>query len=343
MDGQPLSLHLSGNAWFILLVRGMDRERETEDFAHRLIQAVRAELGADRVQLYLEVPENHMIIFIVTQDAHAHTDVLAQKLQTQGLMVWIKASVVCYHTAHLAGAWSQLIQPAGTSGSIEMESISEMLEAFRNALEFEEQERIRFTLTSICDTLDEVTDPSHAYALGYETLYLARRWFENQKDEEGIRQVRCMVYETTGSMLTPQETIRKLLQQLSVILTTHMAHKEDAESDLIQDIVSYLENHYRDPNFTVQQTADIFQLSISNLSHYFKNHIGISVSDYVEQLRIQTAQKLLVQTTCSISQIAGEIGYAQPATFMRAFKKVCGISPSAYRASGKATAADVNS
>ena len=46
---------------------------------------------------------------------------------------------------------------------------------------------------------------------------------------------------------------------------------------------------------------------------------------------MHAAQEMLTSTDCSVGQIANEIGYAQPATFMRAFKKVYGMSPTAYR------------
>ena len=100
---------------------------------------------------------------------------------------------------------------------------------------------------------------------------------------------------------------------------------------MIQRIETYLSENYRDADFTVQRAADHFSLSISNLSHYFKNHVGVSVSEYVERLRMHAAQEMLAKTDYSVGQIASEIGYAQPATFMRAFKKVCGMSPTAYR------------
>ena len=50
----------------------------------------------------------------------------------------------------------------------------------------------------------------------------------------------------------------------------------------------------------------------------------------------------VTQTDSSVSQIASEVGYAQPATFMRAFKKVSGMSPTAYRTMAREQAARGN-
>ena len=132
------------------------------------------------------------------------------------------------------------------------------------------------------------------------------------------------------------------MRQVSELLTARLDRKSQKENSLILDIETYINENYQDMDLTVQRAADHFQLSISNLSHYFKNHVGMSVSGYVEQLRMHAAQELLAQTDSSVSQIASEVGYAQPATFMRAFKKVSGMSPTAYRTMAREQAARGN-
>ena len=105
----------------------------------------------------------------------------------------------------------------------------------------------------------------------------------------------------------------------------------DEGRTLIQQIEQYLQVHYCEPEFTVQKAASQFNLSMSNLSHYFKSHTGVTVSDYVESLRLNLAQTLLAETDKSVSEISALVGYLQPASFMRAFKKVLGVSPTNWR------------
>ncbi len=340
-DAEALSLRLHGESWRILVVRGTGSDCEEEDFALQLVQSVRAQLGSEQVQLYLEVPENHMVIFIVAGEVQEAPEMLTARLQAQSCNVQAAVSDVCRHTTQLARAWTQIMQPTEETGS-ESAAAPEVYDALRNALEFGEAERIQFTLATLSNTLTPALNRAAAAQVCHDVLYLVRRWMEQQEDAEGIQALQDVAREAAVGTLSPCETCRQVVRQVSELLTARLDQKSQKENSLILDIETYINENYQDMDFTVQRAADHFQLSISNLSHYFKNHVGMSVSGYVEQLRMHAAQELLAQTDSSVSQIASEVGYAQPATFMRAFKKVSGMSPTAYRTMAREQAARGN-
>lgn len=233
------------------------------------------------------------------------------------------------------------MQPTEETGS-ESAAAPEVYDALHNALEFGEAERIQFTLATLSNTLTPTLNRAAAAQVCHDVLYLVRRWMEQQEDAEGIQALQDVAREAAGGTLSPCETCRQVMRQVSELLTARLDRKSQKENSLILDIETYINENYQDMDLTVQRAADHFQLSISNLSHYFKNHVGMSVSGYVEQLRMHAAQELLAQTDSSVSQIASEVGYAQPATFMRAFKKVSGMSPTAYRTMAREQAARGN-
>lgn len=340
-DSEALSLRLHGESWRILVVRGTGSDCEEEDFALQLVHSVRAQLGSEQVQLYLEVPENHMVIFIVTGEVQEAPEMLTARLQAQGCNVQVAVSDVCRHTTQLARAWTQIMQPTEETGS-ESAAAPEVYDALRNALEFGEAERIQFTLATLSNTLTPALNRTAAAQVCHDVLYLVRRWMEQQEDAEGIQALQDVAREAAVGTLSPCETCQQVMRQVSELLTARLDRKSQKENSLILDIETYINENYQDMDLTVQRAADHFQLSISNLSHYFKNHVGVSVSGYVEQLRMHAAQELLAQTDSSVSQIASEVGYAQPATFMRAFKKVSGMSPTAYRTMAREQAARDN-
>ena len=283
------------------------------------------------MQLYLEVPENHMVIFIIAGDAVASTKYVETALHEQGLDVQADMSRCCDGTVQLANAWVQIMQPVRNNDAASTAAVSEFCEALRNALEFGEAERILFAMESLRNMLNAELDRTDAAQLCNDVLYLVRRWMEQHEDKAGVQSIRALAQAFIVSSLPPRDASNQLLDQIMELLAPRLTPQEQEENNLIQCIENYLSENYRDADFTVQRAADHFQLSISNLSHYFKNHVGVSVSEYVEQLRMHAAQEMLTSTDCSVGQIANEIGYAQPATFMRAFKKVCGMSPTAYR------------
>ena len=113
---------------------------------------------------------------------------------------------------------------------------------------------------------------------------------------------------------------------------------------ILSIVISQIVLHYCAAQLLDSNAAALHQLdtAVSMQVTQFNAYVGMSVSGYVEQLRMHAAQELLAQTDSSVSQIASEVGYAQPATFMRAFKKVSGMSPTAYRTMAREQAARGN-
>jgi len=72
-------------------------------------------------------------------------------------------------------------------------------------------------------------------------------------------------------------------------------------------------------------------LSISRLSHLFKDKTGLTVGKFRRNCRLQEAMKMLATTDMPIKQIAYELGYRHTSSFVRAFERHTGVSPSDYR------------
>ncbi len=82
---------------------------------------------------------------------------------------------------------------------------------------------------------------------------------------------------------------------------------------------------------TLQDLAKVCGLSPSRLSHLFKEQVGETPLQYLEQRRIEIARDLLQMTGKSVSQIAYEVGFNNPFYFSRIYRRRMGIPPSATR------------
>ena len=71
------------------------------------------------------------------------------------------------------------------------------------------------------------------------------------------------------------------------------------------------------------------------LSRLFKRVTGQSIVDYINNRRIEAAQKLLETTELSISAVAEQTGFASAAHFRRVFHEVMGTGPLQYRKAHK--------
>ncbi|MNG34810.1 Arabinose operon regulatory protein [compost metagenome] len=67
------------------------------------------------------------------------------------------------------------------------------------------------------------------------------------------------------------------------------------------------------------------------LSTFFKKHQGQNLLDYITTKRIQQAKLLMQNKELTIVQIAQKVGYNNDVVFIRAFKKVEGVTPGKYR------------
>ena len=98
---------------------------------------------------------------------------------------------------------------------------------------------------------------------------------------------------------------------------------------MIERIKYYISRNYR--TATRQSVADYFFLNPSYLSQLFKAEIGEVFTDYVNQIRMEEAKRMLVETDYKIQHIADLAGYASSQHFNRTFKKYTGMQPAEYK------------
>ncbi|MBD3239618.1 MAG: helix-turn-helix domain-containing protein [Chitinivibrionales bacterium] len=108
----------------------------------------------------------------------------------------------------------------------------------------------------------------------------------------------------------------------------------DGKQSMVQAAIAYLESNYAD-DVRVDDIARSAFISPSRLSHVFKDTTGMSLMDYLTQIRIDRAQQLLAETDESITAISFELGIQSPTYFTRLFRRMTGVSPSEYRKSAR--------
>ena len=98
-------------------------------------------------------------------------------------------------------------------------------------------------------------------------------------------------------------------------------------------IIKYVENHYQD-HITIEDIASFCDYSQSHFMKYFKNAMGMSFIEYLNDYRLMMAARLLLASDSSILSISQEVGFENLSYFNRSFKKKFSVTPSAYRNTG---------
>ena len=99
---------------------------------------------------------------------------------------------------------------------------------------------------------------------------------------------------------------------------------------IVSDAISYIGLYY-ETACDEESIAEACHCSVSTLSHLFRRRVGVSIPVYIAKLRIEQAKVLLTEAKNSISDIALQVGFNDPAYFSRVFTRYAGMSPKNYR------------
>ncbi len=109
----------------------------------------------------------------------------------------------------------------------------------------------------------------------------------------------------------------------------HYFYSFIAENNL-PDSVKYINEHFTE-NIDLKALADIEHYSVSYYSEWFKRNMKISTKEYIQQLRVDEAKKLLTNTDFTILQVSQIVGYNHNSSLTRLFKDLEKITPNEYR------------
>ena len=123
--------------------------------------------------------------------------------------------------------------------------------------------------------------------------------------------------------------IPKMIRHYCLAVQRHSLEKY---SGPIRDCLNYIDFHYMEP-LNLEGLAFRLSMNKNYLSTRFHREVGMKMTDYINQVRIQRAEPLLRKTTLSMQQIAEQCGFADSNYFARIFRRVNGATPNEYRRS----------
>ena len=139
----------------------------------------------------------------------------------------------------------------------------------------------------------------------------------------------------------PAQSMIRLLQILLTIASSQdyeyvasqgytTTHSRETDASRMNKIYTYvLENYHRD--ISVQEVANIIHFAKGSFCRYFKQRTGKTFMDFLIEIRIGNACKLLMENEMNINEIAYACGYNNISNFFHQFKALKGCSPSRYQ------------
>lgn len=104
---------------------------------------------------------------------------------------------------------------------------------------------------------------------------------------------------------------------------------------ILSNAVEFIRLNYTE-DIHITDITEFCQCSESYISHIFKKSMNRSISQYINDVRINKSKELITETSDSFYKIAGECGFSDPNYFSYVFKKHTGVTPSMYKKTIKA-------
>lgn len=128
------------------------------------------------------------------------------------------------------------------------------------------------------------------------------------------------------------EDIQSLHDEMVIDYTERMRKKlqEDITSRHIATCKDYIYSHIKE-KITVEELAIELDVSTSYLSRLFKKEVGVPLSTYVRDKKMEVAKDLLQFSSQSMIDIANYLSFSSQSHFIQQFKTVVGMTPKKYR------------
>ena len=96
-------------------------------------------------------------------------------------------------------------------------------------------------------------------------------------------------------------------------------------------VIQFILKNYKNDIY-IEEIASKLNMSIASFSRYFKHHTHKTFSNYVTEIRISHACRLMMDSHYNISEICYMSGFENQSNFYRHFKKFTGVIPKEYKA-----------
>ncbi|WP_116189062.1 helix-turn-helix domain-containing protein [Paenibacillus taihuensis] len=158
---------------------------------------------------------------------------------------------------------------------------------------------------------------------------LDQKAFAESEQFEEVKN-RVLEIQLTGTIEAVRSELDRIIEAMCGMITSK---KNDLHIKTVEQIKQFIAAQYGDSELTLYRIAEQAERPEKYISQLFKEVTGTNLSDHLEKVRMDRAAELLQDKSYTVDEIALQVGYNSSHSFRRAFKRVMGVAPSAYRQS----------
>lgn len=146
----------------------------------------------------------------------------------------------------------------------------------------------------------------------------------------------CDLYIQKTELCKTGRTLNQVRYDMLIDFTERVRELQlrTVENQLIRSVTDYILEHLED-KVTLTELAKRFNLNKNYLCGMFKEEMGIGITEYANYHKVNMAKQLLRFTDKPLSEISSYLSFCSQSYFQKVFKRVTGMTPTAYRNSGE--------
>lgn len=153
----------------------------------------------------------------------------------------------------------------------------------------------------------------------------------------GLAQNAAHIMETLSGHMDVEENDHLAVRGCLLLLFSEISRRQGkrdrkgvAHKNIVSMAVRYIECYYF-MHIDVDMLCDYVKYSRSYLSRLFNNELGVTIPEYINQVRVRHAKELFERTTLSVQEVSASVGITDSFYFSKTFKKLVGVSPNQYK------------
>lgn len=205
--------------------------------------------------------------------------------------------------------------------------VDNYVKQLRYALKIGDLSATEAAIHGICGRLKQEKVSLYAFRMLYLDIIhiLLKEWNDKEIQLERFYNV------FTLSQCMSVQDFYKLLYEICQTIVESKMEQVSVEQGIVEDAIDYMENHYQDPNLTINALVEYLGVNAVVLQSEFRKTMDLRPSDYLRNLRMEKAKDLLRTTDMAVKEISLAVGYEDDHVLRRWFKDYTGKTPKQYR------------
>jgi two-component system response regulator YesN len=219
-----------------------------------------------------------------------------------------------------------------SSGRISYEYPTSAIKNFLEAMNTGKFDNSREIFNTIVNKISDATYEEIIFILKYLFLNLSN-----------LLKVRFSVAKINDSRFLDSVTKKldriEVLRDAEAILEEYIDLIKSASDEIkvskfestVNEVKDYIDKNHMDVNLSLNYIANVFNASPVYFGRMFKMHVGISIQEYIGNIRLQSAIVMLKDESIPINEICEKVGFINKSHFFAFFKKNMGVTPGEFR------------